>query len=72
MTLNALSNKQSVEPENVTRESFLIGDEVLCCERKSVSVFLPSLEEIALHCERFQASWTEAERYKRMRGWQPH
>ena len=51
---------------------FLIGDDVLCSERKSVSVFLPSLEEIALHCERFQASWSEAERFKRLRGRQAH
>lgn len=57
--------------EQTEAETFLIGDDLLQSDRKSANVYLPSLEEIAAHCERFQASWSKAERDKRLRGWQP-
>ena len=37
----------------------------------SQAVYLPSLEAIAAECQRFQALWTDVERDRRRRGWQP-
>jgi len=37
----------------------------------SQAVYLPSIEQIAAECQRFQASWTDVERDRRRRGWQP-
>jgi len=37
----------------------------------SQAVYLPTQEQIAAECQRFQSSWTDVERGKRRRGWQP-
>jgi len=70
--LNTVQTERLQHAKSSDEIRWLIGDDVLQHERKSAEVYLPSLEEIAAECERFQASWSEAERYKRMRGWQPH
>ena len=34
-------------------------------------IYLPTQEQIAAECQRFQALWTDVVREKRRRGWQP-
>ncbi len=63
-------NESRVKPMT-SRESFLIGADAMRIKRDDIGAYLPSLEEIAAECERFQASWTDVEREKRRRGWQP-
>jgi len=51
-------------------EAFLIGSDAMRRPSKH-PVYLPTEAEIANHCRRFQASWSDVERDKRRRGWQP-